>query len=96
MSRPINHADPTAPDFFQNLIIAYSPLGVLHVEFSEHILKRFFRRPQGNPAAQTLSKQTTQTETAPNTRCRSALRTGKRFLLQSNRNRNAAHRILKS
>jgi len=42
MSRPINVPYAAAPDFFQNLVIAYSPLGVPHIEFSENVLKRFF------------------------------------------------------
>jgi hypothetical protein len=42
MSRPINDAYAAAPDFFQNLIIAHSPLGITHIEFSKHVLERFF------------------------------------------------------
>ena len=42
VSRPINDAYATASDFFENLVITYSPLGVPHIEFSKHVLKRFF------------------------------------------------------
>jgi hypothetical protein len=84
MSRPINDAYSTVPDFFQNLIIAYSPLGIPHIEFSEHVLERFLRLRRRDSSAQTLSKQTTQTKTASYARCRSALRAGQRLLLQTN------------
>ena len=84
MSRPINDAYAAAPDFFQNLIIAYSPIGVLHMEFAKHVLKRFLRIRRRDSRAQTLSKQTAQTKTASYTRSRSTMRTGERFLLQTN------------
>ncbi|KAF5407148.1 MAG: hypothetical protein Udaeo2_27760 [Candidatus Udaeobacter sp.] len=96
MSRPVNNAYAVAPDFFKDLIIAYSPLGIRHIKFAKHVLERFLRLMRRDPSAQTLSKQTTQTQTASNTRRRSALRADERFLLQTNRNRNAAHRILKT
>jgi hypothetical protein len=41
LSRPINYAHPAAPDFFQNLIIAYAPFGIAYIEFPEHVIKRF-------------------------------------------------------
>jgi hypothetical protein len=78
------------------LIIAYSPLGIPHIKFAKHVLKRFLRLRRRDPSAQTLSKQTAETKTASDSRRRATLRTGERFLLQANRNRNAAHRILKS
>ena len=31
LPRPINHAHPTAPDFFKDLIVAYAPIGVTHI-----------------------------------------------------------------
>src|SRR2546421_2811245 len=83
MSRPINVPYAAAPDFFQNLIIAYSPLGVLDFEFAEYVRKRFLR-PGRDWGTQTLSKQAAQTKTASNTRCRSTLRAGERFLVETN------------
>jgi hypothetical protein len=41
LSRPINDAHPAAPDLLQNLIIAYSPIGVTPIDFAEHVIKRF-------------------------------------------------------
>jgi hypothetical protein len=38
---PINDAHAAASDFFQNLIIAYAPIGVTYVKFTEQIVKRF-------------------------------------------------------
>ena len=38
---PDNHAHPTATDFLKDLIIPYAPIGVTHLEFTEHIIKRF-------------------------------------------------------
>src|SRR6267378_8335108 len=84
MSRPINVPYAAAPDFFQKLIIAYSPLGVLDIEFAEYVRKRFFRPGGGDSGTQTLSKQASQTKTASNTRCRSTLRAGEPFLLETN------------
>jgi hypothetical protein len=43
MSRPINNAYAAALDFFENLKIPNSPLGVLNIEFAENFLKRLFR-----------------------------------------------------
>jgi hypothetical protein len=63
--------------------IAYSPIGVLHMEFAKHVLERFLRTSQRGSRAQTLSKQTAQTKTASYTRSRSTVRTGERFLLQT-------------
>jgi hypothetical protein len=54
MSRPINDAYAAVPDFFENLITAYSPIGVSHIDFSEHVLKRLFSLRLGNSSAQTL------------------------------------------
>ena len=64
MSRTINDAYAAAPDFFKDLIIAYSPLGVPYIEFAKHVLKRFLRLRRRNSSAETLSKQTVQTKTA--------------------------------
>jgi hypothetical protein len=69
MSRPIDNAYAASPNFFENLVIGYSPLGVLHIEFAEHLRKRFFRPRRGNSGVQTLSKQATQTKAASNARC---------------------------
>jgi hypothetical protein len=52
LPRPINHAHPTAPDFLKDLIIPYAPIGVTHIEFTEHIIKRFrLRRGFGGQVA---------------------------------------------
>jgi hypothetical protein len=96
MSRPINDAYTAASDLFKDLIIADSPLGIPHIKFAKHVLKRFLCLRRRDPSAQTLSKQTAQTETASDTRRRSTLRADERFFLQTNRNRNATHRILKT
>jgi hypothetical protein len=41
LPRPINEPHPAAPYFFQNLIIAHPPIGIAHIEFAEHVIKRF-------------------------------------------------------
>jgi hypothetical protein len=58
MPRPINDAYAAAPDFFKDLIIAYSPLGIPYIEFAKHVLKRLLRATRSDRSAQTLRKQT--------------------------------------
>ena len=58
----INNPDPATPDLFDNLIITQPPIGIAHVDFSEHVLERFL---VASISAQTLMQQTGQTETAP-------------------------------
>jgi hypothetical protein len=41
LPRPINDAHSAAPDFFQNVIIPYSPIGVAYVELAKHVIKGF-------------------------------------------------------
>jgi len=77
---PINHAHSAPSDFFQNLIIAHSPVGIAHFDFAEHIIERFTVVAVG---VQTLREQTAQTKTASDTRCRSTLRASDRFLSQT-------------
>src|SRR5204862_5494662 len=60
----------------QNLIIAYSPIGVGHIDFAKHVLQRFIAVRTG---AHTLEKQTAQAKTATDARCRPALRTADRL-----------------
>jgi hypothetical protein len=84
MSRSINDAYTATPNFLQDLIIAYSPLGILQIKLAEYVLKRFFRLRRGGPGTQTLSKKAAQTKTAPDTRRRPTLRAGERLLLQTN------------
>jgi hypothetical protein len=93
---PVNDANAATPDFLKNLIIAYPPLRIPYIEFAKRVSKRLFSMMGRNSGAEALSQKTAQTKTAPNTRHRSALRTNGGFLLQTNRNRNAAHRILET
>jgi hypothetical protein len=58
MPRTVNNAYAAMPDFFKDLIITYSPLGIPYIEFAKHILKRLLRVSRRNPSAQTLNKQT--------------------------------------
>src|SRR5207247_1166083 len=92
LARAINDTHSTAPDFFQNLIIAQSPVGIAHIDFSKHILKRFTVMAVG---AQTLREQTAQAKSPPHAPCRSTLRACERFLLQTARNRNVVHENVK-
>src|SRR5438046_8908816 len=39
--RPINHAHPTAPEFFKDLIIDYAQIGVTHIDFTKQVIERF-------------------------------------------------------
>ena len=80
LPRPINHAHPTAPDFFNDLIVAYAPIGVTYIEFSKQVIKRFlFRRSFGGQIAfmpidaNACGEHAAKTKTSPNARCRSAL-----------------------
>src|SRR5439155_655431 len=87
---PLICAYCTARDLFQNLIIAQSPAGVAHVDFTEYILERFcgvalavltcLRRCF---LRQALREQTAQTKSPLDARSRSTLRTGDRVLLHT-------------
>src|SRR5882724_4345525 len=63
----INNPHPATPDLFENLIIAQSPIGIAHVDFSEHVLQRF---SVVSVSAKTTVEQTTQTKTPRHARCR--------------------------
>ena len=63
LPRAINDAHAAAPDLFENLVITQPPIGVAHIDSSEHVLERFM---VASISAQTLIQQTGQTETAPN------------------------------
>src|SRR6266545_4402638 len=98
LPRPINDAHSPATDFFKNLIIAYSPIGVAYVEFAEQVIKCFrLRRGFGGQVAvmsigaHACGEHTAQTKTASDTRCRSALRAGTRLLLEVHRVRTGGH-----
>ena len=58
MPRPINNAYAAVPDFFKDLIIAYSPLAIPYIEFAKQVLKRLLRVTRRDRCAQTLGKQT--------------------------------------
>jgi hypothetical protein len=73
LPRPINYPHPTAPDFFQNLIISYTPIGVTYIEFPEHVIKRFrFRWTYGRRVVflpirtDSCGKQAAKTKTSSN------------------------------
>src|SRR4029077_17892313 len=88
LSRPINDAHPATPDLLQNLVIAYSPIGVAHLDFTKCILQRLsvlalavltcLRR---RFLRQALREQTAEAKSSFDARFRSALRTGDWFLL---------------
>src|SRR4029450_10055716 len=77
LPRPINDPHSSAPDFFQNLIITYTPIGVTYIEFPEQIIKRFLlRRSCGGSvtvapiSADPRGKKAAQTQTASDARRR--------------------------
>src|SRR5206468_1526423 len=84
---PINHAHPATPDFFQNLIIAESPISVAQLNLTEYILQRFcVAAPAvlvyllGGILRQPLREQAVEAKSAFDARSRPTLRTGIRFL----------------
>jgi hypothetical protein len=94
LSRPINYPHPAAPDFFQNLIIAYAPFGIAYIEFSEHVIKRFrFRWIYGGRVTvlpigvDSCGKKAAKTKTSSDPRCRSAFGASSRLLLEVHRDR---------
>jgi len=58
MPRPINDAYAATSDFFKDLIVAYSPLGIPYIDFAKQVLKRLLRVTRRGWSAQTLGKQT--------------------------------------
>jgi hypothetical protein len=92
LPRAINDAHSPAPDFFKNLIIAYTPIGVTYIECPEPIIKRFFLRCScggsvtGAPiSADPRRKKAAQTKTASDARSRTALGAGTRLFLEVHR-----------
>src|SRR4029077_18126067 len=92
LPRSINDAHSPAPDFFKNLIIAYTPIGVAYIEFPEQIIKRFLLRCScggyvtvASISADPCGKKAAQTKTASDARCRPALGAGTRLLLEVDR-----------
>ena len=90
LPRAINNAHPATPDFFQNLIIAQSPIGILHGNFTEYILERLYvvdvavlTCPRRDFLIQALGEQTAQAKSVFNPRSRAALRTGDWFFLDT-------------
>ena len=61
----INNPHAAMPDLVENLIIADPPIGIAHIDLSEHIFQRFIIRSIGS---QTSTEQTIQTKAASNAR----------------------------
>jgi hypothetical protein len=74
---------PAPPYFFQNLIIAYPPIDIAHIEFAEHLIKRWTRLRLMRSCIQALGKQTTQTKTATDAQRQATVRAGERCFLQT-------------
>ena len=90
LPRPVNHTHPTTPDFFQNLIIAQSPVSILDGNFTEYILERLYvfevavlTYPRRDFLMEALGEQTAQAKSVFNARSRAALRTGDWFFLDT-------------
>ena len=89
LSRPINNAHPAASDFFENLIIAQPPIGVVHINFAQQVIqrlsvlaiRRFDLLPSAFPQAGLERADSSGKVPALDARSRSAPRTGDRFLL---------------
>ena len=98
LTRPINDAHPSAPDFFKDLIIPYAPIGVTYIKFPEQVIKRFrLRRIYGGRVivvpvrTDACGEHTAQTKTASDARCRSAFGAGSRLVFEVHRYRNGGH-----
>ena len=88
LAGPINDAHPAAPDFFQNLIIAYAPIGVTHIQFAKHVIKRFVFLTIGTHS---LSEEATEAKTSADARRRSTLWTGCGLFLEIGGNARRVH-----
>jgi hypothetical protein len=62
----INNSHPAMPDLVENLIIAEAPIGIAHIDLSEHLFQRFIIRSIGS---QTPIEQTIQTKAASDAQC---------------------------
>src|SRR5262249_38487607 len=93
LSRPINDAHPTAPDFLQNLIIPYSPNSIARIELAEHVIKRFIWLRLVSVAVDSFDKETVETKTATNAQWRSTLLANAQLILviEGNRTVQQAH-----
>src|SRR6202008_1647554 len=68
LARAIDDAHSTAPDFFQDLIVANPPIGIAHVDYMENLLKclRGFRF-----AVDSAMEHAIQAKPTSHARCRS-------------------------
>jgi hypothetical protein len=90
---PVNNTHPAAPDFLQDLIVPYAPIGVTYLKFPEHIVQRFGLL---SISSYTLGEQASQAKTASDARSRSTLWTECRFLLEIRGNAGPCHRSSES
>ena len=59
----INNSHAAMPDLVEHLIIANTPIGIAHIDLSEHIFQRFII---GSIGSKTSMEQTIQTKAASN------------------------------
>src|ERR1700756_4842395 len=76
--RAINDAHPSAPDFFQDLIVADAPIAIVHIDLVEYRLKcssGFSLAAEGAVEHAIQAKPTSHTRCRPTlfTRCDTAL-----------------------
>src|SRR6266403_3932120 len=69
LSCAINDAHAAAPDLFQDLIVADSPLAIANIDFVQDRLERF----SPLDLREAILQQAIQTKTASDTRCRSTM-----------------------
>src|SRR5438067_11092325 len=93
LARPMNYSHSAAPDFFQNLIIAYQPIRVRSGNSAEQVIQRCLGLRLVAIRVNTCGKKTIQTKTASNARCGTTLCTSARLTLemQGKRNGRRAH-----